>query len=183
MASAGGAHEDHAVAGYALAILGAACAAGYFLIGRHLRIGLPLSRYVGIVYPMAGVMLAALALVSQQPLAGFEPRTYLMLGLLALVPQLIGHSALNWSLRYLPAAVVTVAVLGEPVGATALAAIVLGEVPTLQEASGAGIVLVGVWVALTGGRSGQASRVAVAEDAHPCPAPHHSRRHLFRRRF
>ena len=41
-----------------------------------------------------------------------------MLGLLALAPQLVGHSSLNWSLRFVPATLVAVAVLGEPVGAT-----------------------------------------------------------------
>jgi drug/metabolite transporter (DMT)-like permease len=67
---------------------------------------------------------------------------------LAIVPQLVGHNAFNWSLGFLPAAVVAVAILGEPVGATAIAAIVLDEVPTLLELAGGAVVLLGVYVAL-----------------------------------
>jgi drug/metabolite transporter (DMT)-like permease len=67
------------------------------------------------------------------------------------VPQLVGHSAINWSLAYVPAALVAVAILGEPVGATALAVVVLDETPSAFEITGALLVMTGVYVALRRG--------------------------------
>ena len=82
---------------------------------------------------------------------GGHPRdAYLYILALALVPQLIGHSSLTWALGYVPAAVVAVAILGEPVGATLIAATLLDEVPTLLEWAGAAVVLAGVYIALRG---------------------------------
>jgi drug/metabolite transporter (DMT)-like permease len=67
--------------------------------------------------------------------------------LLALVPQLIGHSSYNWALRYLPAAVVSIATLGEPVGSTILAYFFLHETPTLMKIFGAILILAGIVIA------------------------------------
>jgi drug/metabolite transporter (DMT)-like permease len=69
---------------------------------------------------------------------------------MALVPQLIGHSAINRSLGYLPAASVAIAILGEPVGATLLGIVFLHEDPTLLQAIGAALVLAGVYLGLRG---------------------------------
>jgi drug/metabolite transporter (DMT)-like permease len=69
---------------------------------------------------------------------------------LAVVPQLIGHTAVNRSLGHVPAIVVSVAVLGEPIGATILAAIFLGEEPTLLQLAGGLIVLAGVALGVRG---------------------------------
>ena len=69
--------------------------------------------------------------------------------LLALVPQLIGHSALNWSLRFVPATMVTIAVLGEPVGATILGFFILKEVPTIIELIGGALILSGIIIAFS----------------------------------
>ena len=67
--------------------------------------------------------------------------------LLAVVPQLIGHSSLNWSLRFVPVTFITIAVLGEPVGATALAFLILNEAPTLSELGGGILILAGILIA------------------------------------
>jgi len=68
------------------------------------------------------------------------------------VPQLVGHSAINWALAYVPAALVAVAILGEPVGATTLAALILREMPSVFEVGGGLLVLAGVYVVLRPGR-------------------------------
>lgn len=148
MTSSGLSAGNDSLRGGAYALLGAIFAAAYFLIGRHVRGALSLGAYVGLVYPAGALVLIAAALASGERLFGYSRQTYLMFVLLALVPQLIGHSALNWALRYFPAAIVTIAVLGEPVGATTLAAVVLNEVPTWQQVGGAAVVLLGVWLAL-----------------------------------
>ncbi len=140
------------VVGDLYALLGAVFGAGYLMIGRRARPQVSWVRYVGVVYPVAALLLVVSVLVAGESFTGYSTKTLVMLGLLALVPQLIGHSAINWSLAYVPAALVAVAILGEPVGATALAAVILNEMPTGFEVVGALFVLTGVYVALRPGR-------------------------------
>lgn len=162
MASSSFGDSGESLRGALYATLGAVFAAGYFMIGRHVRGTLSLGAYIGLMYPTAAMILVLAAIVSGVSLFGYDLRTYLMFALLALVPQLIGHSSLNWSLRYFPAAVVTLAVLGEPVGATTLAALVLHEVPTLLQVGGGALVLLGVWLALRQGSLSSPGTVAEA---------------------
>lgn len=140
------------VLGDLYALLGAIFAAGYLMIGRRARSQLSWVRYVGVVYPVAAVLLVVSVVVAGEPFTGYSTKTFVMLGLLALVPQLVGHTAINWALAYVPAAMVAVAILGEPVGATALAALVLREMPSAFEIAGALLVLAGVYVVLHPGR-------------------------------
>jgi drug/metabolite transporter (DMT)-like permease len=137
-----------ALAGDALALVGAVCAAVYFLIGRRLRARIDLAAYVGVVYPVAAVLLVVTALAVRQPLSGFSGETWLMFLLLALVPQLIGHSSLNWAVRYVPAHVVTVALLGEPILSATLAIPILGEQPGLLRVIGGAVTLAGVYLVM-----------------------------------
>jgi drug/metabolite transporter (DMT)-like permease len=130
-----------------LALLGALAVAGYLLIGRRLRRSIGLLSYVSLVYSSAAVFLVLSALAFGYRLVGYSTTTYVMLVLLAVVPQLIGHSSLNWSLRFLPATLVTIAVLGEPVAATALAFLILNEVPTSGEIGGGILILAGISIA------------------------------------
>ena len=141
-----------ALAGDLYALLGAAFGACYLMIGRRARPQMSWSGYVGVVYSVAAVLLVASVVVAREPFTGYSTKTFLMLGLLAVVPQLVGHSAINWSLAYVPAALVAVAILGEAVGATILAAIVLQETPSVLEIAGALLVLTAVYVALRPGR-------------------------------
>jgi drug/metabolite transporter (DMT)-like permease len=130
-----------------LALAGALMAAGYLLIGRRLRSGMSLGAYVYLVYGMGGLVLVAILAVSDLPVVGYAPQTYLWLALLALVPQLLGHSTFNWALRYLPAALVSITLLGEPIGSTILAYMILGEAPSALKIFGAILILIGIFVA------------------------------------
>jgi drug/metabolite transporter (DMT)-like permease len=136
------------IVGDLYALLGAIFGAAYLMIGRRARPQLSWARYVGVVYPVAAVLLVLSVLVAGEPFTGYSTKTFVMLGLLALVPQLVGHSAINWALAYVPAALVAVAILGEPVGATTLAALILKEMPSGFEVAGALLVLAGVYVVL-----------------------------------
>jgi drug/metabolite transporter (DMT)-like permease len=133
--------------GDALALAGALAAAGYVLIGRSLRTKLALVPYVTLVYGAAAVILVGMAVASGEALAGFSLNIYLMLLLLALVPQLLGHSTFNWALGFLPAAYVAVTLLGEPIGSTILAYLILGEVPGKITLFGAILVFGGILIA------------------------------------
>jgi drug/metabolite transporter (DMT)-like permease len=130
-----------------LALFGAFAAAGYVLIGRSLRAKLALVPYVSLVYGAAAVILVGMAAASGEAMFGFSGKTYLMLALLALVPQLIGHSTFNWALGYLSAAYVAVTLLGEPIGSTILAYVLLGEVPGKITLFGAILVFGGILIA------------------------------------
>ena len=140
--------EGQALFGDALALLGAVFHSAYLLLGQRLRQRLDLLPYITAVYGMAALLVLGAALAAQQPFTGYAPATYLMMVLLALGPQLLGHTAYNWTLRYVSAAVVAVAILGEPVGASILAFFILGEGLTLLQAAGGGLVLVGIYLAL-----------------------------------
>ncbi len=124
--SAGGT-APNPLLGNSLALCGALSIAVYFLIGRRLRLRLSLLAYVSVVYGAAAAVLLAAALVTQTPLTGFDPRAYAWIAALALIPQLIGHTSFNWALGHLPATYATIPALGEPVGATFLAVLLLNE--------------------------------------------------------
>jgi len=97
------------------------------------------------------VMLLVAVLVCGYPVFGYSGDTYMMLVLLAVVPQLMGHMSLVWALRFVSATLVTIAVLGEPVGATVLAFIILDEAPTWSEIVGGVLILAGIFVAFRRG--------------------------------
>ena len=137
----------NALLGDALAFAGAVTVAGYLLIGRRLRARLSLVPYVAVVYGTAAVVMLVMVRLARQTVVGYLPATYGWLLLLALVPQLIGHSSFNWALAHLPATYVSLATLGEPIGSTILAYILLGEVPTPIKIMGAVMILVGILIA------------------------------------
>jgi drug/metabolite transporter (DMT)-like permease len=137
-----------ALVGDLLALAGGLFAAVYFIAGRRVRPTLSLGAYVGVVYSVAAIGLVVAALLAGQPFGGFSGKTWSMLLLLALVPQLLGHSLLNWSLKYFSATTVSVVILGEPVISSALAVPILGEQPGLLRLAGAAVILAGVYLAV-----------------------------------
>ena len=139
--------QGKAFFGNFLALAGAWTVAGYLMIGRRLRAGMSLVPYIFIVYGSAAItLLLAMLLVGQSP-AGFSPLVYIWIVLLALVPQLIGHTTYNWALRYLPAALVSITTLAEPVGSAILAYFILDEKPSVLIILGGALILAGIFLA------------------------------------
>jgi drug/metabolite transporter (DMT)-like permease len=134
--------------GDGLALLGAIAASGYLLVGRRMRRDRDLISYIFPVYSTAGLMLILFALIFQEPFFGYSSSTYLYLFLLALVPQLLGHTTFNWALKYLPASIVAIAILGEPIGSTILAYFFLGEGLNMWKIIGGILILAGILIAL-----------------------------------
>jgi drug/metabolite transporter (DMT)-like permease len=130
-----------------LALAGAWMAAGYMLVGRSLRAKIELIPYIFVVYGMSAIVLIAIMLGMGESPLGFPPLVYVWFFLLALVPQLFGHSIFNWALKYLPASFVSVTLLGEPVGSTILAYFIFQEQPGWVKIGGAVLILAGIWVA------------------------------------
>ena len=140
--------SKEALMGDGLALLGAIAASGYFLVGRKMRKNQDLFSYIFPVYSTAGLVLIILSLISQKPLFGYSPSTYLLLLLLALIPQLIGHTTFNWALKYLPASMVSITILGEPVGSILLAYFILSEGLTPWKVIGGILIFAGILIAL-----------------------------------
>jgi len=143
--------------GNLLATSAAVTAALYYTIGRRLRATLGIWSYVGIVYGAAFLTLLAIALLRDVKLAPQPAREIAIFAGLALGPMLLGHTGMNWALKFLPAYVVNLTVLGEPVGATLLAALIpsIRQIPPVSTLIGGAIVLTGVIIAAgdTGRRS------------------------------
>jgi drug/metabolite transporter (DMT)-like permease len=133
--------------GNGLALLGAVGGAAYFTAGRALRPTLSLTSYILVTYGTAAVCLALAAAAARLPATGYTPAAYGWFLALALVPQLLGHSAFNWALKYLPATYVSVTVLAEPAASVALAALLLGESPSVLKLAGGALTLAGILIA------------------------------------
>jgi drug/metabolite transporter (DMT)-like permease len=138
---------QEALVGDLLALAGAVAAAGYFLIGRELRGHLDLVSYVAIVYTLAAATLVLACLLRGVPLGPYTPYTWLMLLLLALVPQVLGHSSFNWALGHLSATFVSATVLGEALGSTLLAWWILDQRPPSTTLLGGAMILTGLFAA------------------------------------
>ncbi len=141
-----------------LALTGALSGAGYLLIGRRLREKMSLIPYIFVVYGMAAVILVTLMFSAGESPLGYSPKVYLWLLLLALVPQLLGHSTFNWALRYLSAAYVSITLLGEPIGSAILAYFLLAEIPSALMLFGAALILAGIYAASQIARAGGRAR-------------------------
>jgi drug/metabolite transporter (DMT)-like permease len=142
--------RGEAFLGDLLAVTGAVMGASYLLIGRRLRGKMSLISYIFLVYGMAAAVLIVIMAAAGQKPFGYPPQAYLWFALLALVPQLLGHSTFNWALRYLTVAFVSISLLGEPIGSTILAYFLLEEIPSALKIFGAILILVGIYIASRG---------------------------------
>ncbi len=133
-----------AMLGNFMALFGAWMAAGYMLMGRRLRHKLSTVSYTALVYGVAALILLVVVLIRKEPVFSYSGQTYIWLLALGVFPQLLGHSLLNWALKYISAAYVSLTLLGEPIGTIILALIFLKESPTLLEGVGAVLILIGI---------------------------------------
>ena len=138
--------------GNGLALAGALAMAIYLLLGARARRKLSLVAYVWPVYGVAAAVLLVVCRFAGTPLHGFSTRTYFFLFLLGLIPQCVGHTTYNWSLRWLSPAMVALIGLAEPVGASLLAFLILHERLTTVKMIGGAIVLLGIYRATRPGK-------------------------------
>jgi len=137
---------DHLL-GDLLALAGGVMVAGYLMIGRRVRGRLSLAAYITLVYGTGMLALLAVLLLTGQPLLGFTPAAWGWVLALGLGPQLVGHSSLNWALRYLSATFVSVVTLAEPIASSILATLILAERITWPTLAGGCLVLTGIYLA------------------------------------
>lgn len=137
--------------GDALALAAALGFSFYFLLGQEAqRRGLSVSRYVAIAYATGALSLLPIPFITG-PGYGELPGMVIFFGLmLALVPQLVGHTSFNWAVRWITPTIVTLVILLEPVGATILGMAIFQEIPGWIVLGGAVVLLGGVALAVVG---------------------------------
>lgn len=133
--------------GNLLALAGAVMNSAYLMCGRTVRRRLSILSYTYVTYTTAAVLLILGALLFRQPLLGYPTQAYLCFFLLALFPQVLGHSSFNWALKHVSAPVIGTIILGEPIGASVLAWLVLHERPAPLELVGGVVILAAIALA------------------------------------
>ena len=149
---AAGAGGRQPMLGNALALFGAVCVSAYLLTGRRVAARFSLLAYVTVVYGAAAAMLMLVALAAGVELWRYPASGWAALAGLALLPQLIGHTAFNWSLRRLSPTFVALSILGEPVGSAILASLLFAETPSALQSGAFATLLAGIAVAALGER-------------------------------
>jgi drug/metabolite transporter (DMT)-like permease len=139
--------------GNSLALIGAWMVSFYILLGREAqRQGLSVTSYITIAYSTAGLVLLPFPLLLGQGYGNYSPPVYLYGLLMAIFPQLIGHTSFNWALRWISPTLVTFVILFEPIGASIFGIILFREIPPPIVISGGMILLIGVGLAIAGTR-------------------------------
>jgi len=128
-----------------LALVGAVMLGLYILSGRRIRQSHDLVSYVTPVYATSAIVLILGSLATGTRLAPFPMNEYLLFLAIAVVPMIFGHTLYNWTLKYIEAPIVSISLLGEPVGATILAYFVLRETPPPLAIIGGIITLLGIY--------------------------------------
>ena len=136
------------IEGNILAVLGGIAAGLYILGGRKLRKTVSTVSYAFVVYAVGTITLFFICLVLSAPVYNLTITDYEIILLMALVSGIFGHTIYNWSLGYIRASVMSVALLGEPIGSSLLAYAIpwIHQEPSLYTVVGGGIILVGIYL-------------------------------------
>jgi drug/metabolite transporter (DMT)-like permease len=134
--------------GNIFALLGGIAAGLYILGGRTLRKKVSTITYAFVVYAVGTITLFIICLSLSAPVYHLAVRDYAIILLMAIVSGIFGHTLYNWSLGYIRASVMSVALLGEPIGASLLAYVIpwIHQEPSLYTLVGGGIILVGIYL-------------------------------------
>lgn len=139
----------HHLLGSALALTGAIAIGVYFLLVREVRHSYGTRAIVTRTYSWAALALLLASLAARQPPPAFsDARAWGGILAMALVSQLLGHTALNASLRWFSPSAVGMSTLLEPVTAALLALFIFGEKVTPLATCGGVLVLLAIGVFL-----------------------------------
>jgi drug/metabolite transporter (DMT)-like permease len=144
---------ENRLAGNVLVLVAVALFGLYLAVARALKSALPAQSYAALVYAGAAAVLAAAILalpVSRGSAPLWPPPVHGLaaIALVALIPTVLGHTAVQTASRSLPPAIVALVSPGETLGGIALGALFLGARPTRTEMVGAAIILGGSALAI-----------------------------------
>jgi len=157
---------DDTLLGDLFAFLGGICAGIYFLSGRVARQTVSVTPYAFSVYGIAAALLFVSGGIAGDDLVVTDGRELVLFLLMAMIPTMLGHTMFNYALRKVPAHIISTSVLGEPVGASILAYLLIpGEEPGLAIIVGGAFVVIGLYVVLAKGIQEEKGVVAAHEIA------------------
>ncbi len=138
--------------GCVMAFVGGRAAGNYYLSGRRVRARLSLLTYATVVYAACTISLFAAGFLGGVDLTPTAGREWILFLALALIPTIFGHTIHNLVLKHLKAFVVSVSLLGEPVGAALLALVVFwpDQRPSIYTIIGGVIILAGIYLTIWG---------------------------------
>ena len=132
--------------GNILAFISGILAGLYYLGGRKHRKKISLPTYAFMVYLSSAISMWIIVLVQDLEYQQISNSEFKLFFLMALVPTLLGHTMQNWALAFLPAYIISITLLVEPIGSGLLAWLIFSEIPSLGVLIGGIIVLCGVYV-------------------------------------
>ncbi len=138
--------SEAALFGDILAIIGMLGVAGYIIRGREIRREMSVIPYAFLVYLFTTIFLGLFSIGFSTTFRIYPRREYILFILMAIIPHTLGHTLYNWALKYIKARIVSVSLLGEPVGASILAFFILNEVPPFLTLVGAAITLSAIYL-------------------------------------
>ncbi|WP_255306394.1 DMT family transporter [Streptomyces sp. Wb2n-11] len=145
--------SPRALAGDALALGGGIAAAGYVLLGAEVRRTVSTTAYTYVCYSTTALILLVVCLVSGAGLGGYDATTWLQLAALTAAAQLLGHSLLNRVVSTLGPSVTSTAILLEAPGAALIAALWLGQQPSVAAYPALLVILAGLALVVRASRS------------------------------
>jgi len=128
-----------------LAFISGILAGLYYLGGRKHRKNISLPTYAFVVYLSSAIIMWFVVIIQGLEYKSMPNSELQLFFLMALVPTLLGHTMQNWALAFLPAYVISITLLAEPIGSGLLAWYIFSEVPSLGVLVGGLIVLLGVY--------------------------------------
>ncbi|ANU11506.1 hypothetical protein A1A1_02670 [Planococcus antarcticus DSM 14505] len=133
-----------ALYGDLLALIACALITAYLLFGQDVRKRLSLVTYTFVVYGVSTITLFFYILFKGESFGPYPASEWMWFLLLALIPNLLGHTLFNWALKWVSTNVISIAILFEPIGAAVLAYFILGEYLSVSQIVGGSIVLAGI---------------------------------------
>lgn len=130
--------------GDVLALIGCALVTAYLLFGQEVRKRLSLITYTFVVYSISTITLFFYVLIKGESFGPYSSADWFWFILLALIPNLLGHTLFNWAIKWVSTNVISIAILFEPVGAAILAYYIFSEALTLSQIVGGVVVLLGI---------------------------------------
>jgi drug/metabolite transporter (DMT)-like permease len=135
-----------------LALIGAFSVSFYFIIGAQLRKSMDTNKYITVVYSSAAIFITIMVMFANVDIYHYNTKDFSFIFLLAIIPQLVGHSAFNWALKYLKATAIAITTLGEIIGSSILAYMFFAQTINLWQFVGIAFIMSAIVIAFKYGK-------------------------------